>query len=108
VIEAMACGTTPLVTDIPSMRAIVGDAGSLTPVGNASALADAIVAWSARDRVTLRRATRARFDSALTFDAIGRQLRATYEALASGSPAARVRTTAGSTVNRAPMLEELR
>ena len=107
-LEAMACGTTPLVTDIPAMRAIVGGAGSLTPVGDASALAEAIVAWAARDRAALRRATRARFDGALTFEAIGRQLRGAYESLAGVSPAADLRATAGLSMTRGPMLEELR
>ena len=35
-LEAMSCGTPPIVTDIPATRRIVGDAGSLTPVGDAS------------------------------------------------------------------------
>jgi glycosyltransferase involved in cell wall biosynthesis len=82
VLEALACGATPLVTDIPSLRRIVGRAGSLTPVGDVKALAAAIVEWSARDRPTLRRAARDRFDDALTYEAIGRDLRAVYEHLA--------------------------
>jgi glycosyltransferase involved in cell wall biosynthesis len=81
-IEALACGTTPLVTDIPSFRRIVGGVGSLTPVGEAVALAQQIVAWASRDRATLRLAARARFEAALTFDAIGRDLRAAYERIA--------------------------
>jgi glycosyltransferase involved in cell wall biosynthesis len=80
IIEALSCGTTPLVSDIPSSRRTVGDAGSLTPVGDAAALAEAIVAWAARDRPALRRRARARFESALSFDVIGRALRAVYEA----------------------------
>jgi hypothetical protein len=106
VLEAMACGVTPLVTDIPAMRAIVGDAGSLTPVGDASALAEAIVTWATRDASALRRATRARFDAALTFDVIGRQLRGAYEELAAGS----VPSSAVSRyrVESRPMMEELR
>ncbi|MFL5608891.1 MAG: glycosyltransferase family 4 protein [Gemmatimonadaceae bacterium] len=80
IIEALSCGTTPLVSDIPSSRRTVGDAGSLTPVGDASSLADAIVAWAARDRAALRLGARERFERALSFDAIGRELRAVYEA----------------------------
>lgn len=80
-LEAMACGTPPIVTDIPPSRCIVGDAGSLTPAGDAPAMAAALIAWAARDRSTLRRNARARFDTALTFDAIGRQLREAYESL---------------------------
>lgn len=82
-IEALSCGTTPLVTDIPSFRRICGDgrAGSLTPVGDARAMADAMVAYAGRDRASLRRAARAHFEEALSFDAIGRQLRGVYETL---------------------------
>ena len=80
-IEALACGTTPLVTDIPATRAIVGMVGSLTPVGDAAALRDAIIAWSAQDRAALRASARARFNAALTFDVIGQQLRVAYAAL---------------------------
>ena len=80
-LEALACGATPLVTDIPATRQIVGRVGSLTPVGDSRSLGDAIVAWAARDQSTLRRAARTRFDEVLTFDAIGRQLRSAYETL---------------------------
>jgi glycosyltransferase involved in cell wall biosynthesis len=78
-IEALACGTTPLVTALPSFRRLVGDAGFLTPVADAGALAAAIVAWAARDRAELRRAARARFETALAFDIIGQALRLLYE-----------------------------
>jgi glycosyltransferase involved in cell wall biosynthesis len=82
VIEALACSATPLVTDIPSLRRIVGDAGSLTPVGDAAALGDAMVAWAGRDADARRAAARTRFEDALSFDAIGRELRMVYETLA--------------------------
>ena len=65
-IDALACGTTPLVTDIPSFRSITADGacGALVPVGNAAALAGAIRDWCGRDRPALRyrraRALRAR------------------------------------------------
>jgi len=80
VIEALACGTTPLVTGIPSFRTITGqgEAGALVPVDHAEALAGAIADWAGRDRAGLRRRARAHFDDALSFDAIGRQLAATY------------------------------
>ena len=81
-LEALSCGTTPIVTDIPAARVIVNGAGSLTPVGDAPALARAMIDWSKRDRANLRRAARARFDSALTYDVIGRTLRNAYETLA--------------------------
>ena len=80
-LESMSCGTPPIVTDIPPSRRIVGDAGSLTPVGDAERMSAALVACAARDQTTLRSAVRARFERALTFDAIGQQLRGVYEAL---------------------------
>jgi glycosyltransferase involved in cell wall biosynthesis len=108
VLEAMACGTTPLVTDIPSMRAIVNGAGSLTPVGDANALAEAIVSWAKRDRTTLRRGTRTRFENSLTFEAIGRQLRRAYETLAKVATSADARSAVGVYRTSGPILEELR
>lgn len=78
-LEALSCGTTPLVTDIPPSRRIVGDAGALTPVGDARAMAEALVSWAARDRTRLREAARARFDHALSFDVIGQAWRSVYE-----------------------------
>jgi glycosyltransferase involved in cell wall biosynthesis len=79
IIEALACGTPPLVTDIPSSRRIVGDAGSLTPVGDVEALAKAIVEWSGGDRSAARATARARFERELSFDTIGIALRSVYE-----------------------------
>jgi glycosyltransferase involved in cell wall biosynthesis len=80
-LEAMACGTPPIATDIPATRHIVAHAGTLTPVGDAGAMADALVAMAGRDRALLRSVARARFECALTFDVIGRQLRSAYESL---------------------------
>jgi glycosyltransferase involved in cell wall biosynthesis len=81
-LEAMSCGTIPIVTDIPAARFIVGKTGSLTPVGDAAAMADALVSWAARDRTVAREAVRTRFAADLTLDAIGRQLRHAYESVA--------------------------
>lgn len=80
-LEALSCGTVPLVTDIPAARRIVDDVGALTPVGDARAMADVMVQWASRDRKSMREAARARFEAALTYDAIGRELRAAYESL---------------------------
>ena len=45
VLEAIACGAAPIVSDLPSLREWItdGENGLLVPVGDASALAEAIV-----------------------------------------------------------------
>jgi glycosyltransferase involved in cell wall biosynthesis len=82
-IDALACGTTPLVTDIPSFRRITGDGefGALVPTDDAAALATALRHWSRRERTSLRRRAREHFERDLSLDAIGRQLRVAYDAL---------------------------
>ncbi len=84
VIEALACGTTPLVTDIPSFRRITreGSAGALAPSGDALAMSRAMVEWGARDRARLRVDARTHFERYLSFEAVGWELRAAYETLA--------------------------
>ncbi len=83
-IEALACGTPPLVTDIPSFRRITGKGavGALSPPGDAAAMARALVAWSGRHRDDLRLAVRRHFEQALSFEVVGKQLRGVYETLA--------------------------
>jgi glycosyltransferase involved in cell wall biosynthesis len=87
VIEALACGTTPLVTDIPSFRRITGGGafGALVPVGDSGALARAINDWGRRDRSVLRRRAREHFEQNLSFDAIGRQLLYAYHQVSRAS-----------------------
>jgi glycosyltransferase involved in cell wall biosynthesis len=86
VIEALACGTTPLVTDIPSLRRITGDGavGALSPPGDADAMARALVEWSRKPRAELRHAAREHFERALSVSAIGEQLEAAYRAVTEG------------------------
>lgn len=88
-IEAMACGATPVVSDIPSFRALTGDGavGALVPAGDAEALAAAIIEQAGRPRDAARAAVRAHFERHLAFDAIGAQLMAAYRAIA--APGAR-------------------
>ncbi len=80
-IEALACGLPPVVTDIPSFRALTGDGqiGHLWPVGDAHGCADALVG-AARDRRLSRAAVRAHFEATLAPAALGRRWRAAYEA----------------------------
>jgi glycosyltransferase involved in cell wall biosynthesis len=83
VIEALACGTTPLVTDIPSFRMLLarGRYGALSPVGDAAAMAKAWIEWARRDRADMRTQTTAYFERELSFDALGKRLRAAYDEL---------------------------
>jgi glycosyltransferase involved in cell wall biosynthesis len=72
-LEALACGVSPVVTDIPSFRALIGGSrvGHLWPCGDAAALAAALVN-AAADRPSSAQ-VRAHFDAALSFAAVGRQ-----------------------------------
>ncbi len=83
VIEALACGAVPVVTDIPSLRRITGhgSAGALFPPGDATALARALIGLTQRDRAALRHAARAHFEQHLSFESVGRDLREAYEAV---------------------------
>jgi glycosyltransferase involved in cell wall biosynthesis len=71
-LEALACGATPVVTDIPAFRALTGGAvGRLWPAGDVPRFADALVeAWS---RPPSRAAIRGHFDAHLSFAAVGRR-----------------------------------
>jgi glycosyltransferase involved in cell wall biosynthesis len=82
-LEAMACGVAPIVSSIPAARRIIGDAGTVTPMGGVKAMADAIVRLAdPAARAVASRAARSRFETSLTIEAIGRELRAAYERLA--------------------------
>lgn len=71
-LEAMACGVMPVVTDIPSFRAFTADGtvGRLWPRGDASALAASLV--HAATNGVPREHVRAHFDATLSFDVVGR------------------------------------
>lgn len=73
VLEALACGVTPVVTDIPSFRALIGGSrvGHLWPCGDAAQLAQALVDAAASQ--PLPEQVRAHFDAALSFAAVGRR-----------------------------------
>jgi glycosyltransferase involved in cell wall biosynthesis len=76
-LEALACGVAPVVTDIPAFRALTGGTvGELWPVGDAGALADALCRAAARDPSTYR--VREHFERTLSFAAIGRQWAEAY------------------------------
>jgi len=83
VIEAMACGLSPVVTDIPSFRSLLGplpdqQAAALWPVGDATGLADALVGLAQQPLRHRQRRVLARFDAHCSFAAVGRGLLAAY------------------------------
>jgi len=83
-IEALACGLPPLVTDIPSFRALTGDGavGQLWRAGDAPSLCSALLRMSAHAAPAERAAVREHFDRHLSFEALGRRLTAVYADLA--------------------------
>ncbi len=80
-VDAMACGVIPVVTDIPSFRFMTGAGrvGALWPPGNAAALRTALVARAREALPAQRSATRACFEERLAFDVIGRQALDAYQ-----------------------------
>ena len=82
-IEALACGLPPVVTDIPSFRALTGAGavGMLWEPGNPRSLCAALLALRARAEAGLRVGVRAHFDRELSFAALGHKLAAAYEGL---------------------------
>lgn len=88
-LEALACGTPAVVSDIPPFRALTADgaAGALVPPGDAAAFARAIVALWLRPpeaREEARRRVAAHFRRELSFAVLGRRLVEAYEALVRG------------------------
>jgi glycosyltransferase involved in cell wall biosynthesis len=83
VLEALACGATPIVTDIPAFRAITGGGavGFLCQPGNAAAFSAALKFLSSRPIEDLRARAIAYFQSDLSFPVLGRKLVAAYETI---------------------------
>jgi glycosyltransferase involved in cell wall biosynthesis len=77
-IEALACGLPPVVTDIPSFRSLTGGGGvgALWACGDARALCEALT--SARFDAATRAAVRAHFDRELSLHSLGKKLAAMY------------------------------
>jgi glycosyltransferase involved in cell wall biosynthesis len=73
VLEAMACGAVPVVSDIPSFRALTGSEriGALWKPGQPQAFADALARMAAKPLLTQREATRTRFERLYSWQAIG-------------------------------------
>lgn len=83
-VEALACGVVPIVTDIASFRMMTdgGRIGALWPPGDAGALSAAALDLWQYPREPLSRAARSFFEGRLSFPAIGRQAVAIYRQLA--------------------------
>ncbi len=82
-IEALACGLPPLVTDIPSFRALTADGavGRLWGCGDAQSLADALRGIASEIGPALRTSVREHFERELSPAALGRRWEETYRGL---------------------------
>ena len=82
-IEALACGLPPVVTDIPSFRSLTaaGTVGMLWPSGDSRALCAALVTCAARVSPAERVAVRAHFERELSLAALGMKLCVMYRDL---------------------------
>jgi glycosyltransferase involved in cell wall biosynthesis len=82
-IEALACGLAPVVTDIPSFHALThgGKVGALWPCGDARKLSEALLSVAHRPRPEIRAAVRAHFEAEISFEAAGRKWLSAYEKL---------------------------
>jgi glycosyltransferase involved in cell wall biosynthesis len=77
-LEAMACGVIPVVTDIPPFRRIVGDAGLLFGVGIAAEMADAALSVPPEEVAARSGNVRRHFEKYLSFDAMAERLEEIY------------------------------
>ena len=84
VLEAMACGTIPIVSDIPAFRRMTGHGryGRLFPVGDPRGLARAVLDLKAEERAELSGQVRSYFQGSLSFAALARDLEAIYRHVA--------------------------
>jgi glycosyltransferase involved in cell wall biosynthesis len=80
-IEALACGVSPVVTDIPSFRSLTGagTVGRLWPCDEPHALCEALKSVMARTDSTTRATVRAHFERELSFDSLGAKLATMYQ-----------------------------
>ena len=82
-LEAMACGAVPVVTDIPSFRAMTGDGavGGLWRPGDADGCVSALVRMGAVDREVQRRLVLDRFRTELAWDVVGARALTAYRSV---------------------------
>ncbi len=84
VLEALACGVAPVVTDIPSLRSLTADGrvGALWQAGDPASLADALERVAAQPTVAARQACRSLFVERFSWPAIGRRAMTIYRQVA--------------------------
>jgi len=85
-IEALACGLPPVVTDIPAFRALTGRGavGWLWPPDDALAFSRALVTAARCRSPAMRESVRVHFEQTLSPLAVGRRLNAACAALVAG------------------------
>jgi glycosyltransferase involved in cell wall biosynthesis len=81
VIEAMACGATPVVTGIPPFRRMAGDAGLFWNRGEIPSLRQALLRLGEEDRPLRRERVRGQFERELSWGALGEKLAHMYHAI---------------------------
>jgi glycosyltransferase involved in cell wall biosynthesis len=89
-LEALACGTPVVASDLPATREVLGGQAALVPAGDAAALASALAGVLAEDGGPAARAARRAQAARFTWVGCAAATRAAYRtALSRGSPARR-------------------
>jgi glycosyltransferase involved in cell wall biosynthesis len=85
VLEALACGVVPILTDIPSFRVLTGygTVGGLWPCGDAEALAIALRVHAQAIQPETRHKVRAYFETNFHWDTIGQRALTVYRRILS-------------------------
>jgi glycosyltransferase involved in cell wall biosynthesis len=86
VIEAMACGATPCVSDIAPFRALTAGCGRLWRLSDVDACAEALIDSARQVSPTQRQAVRSHFDRHLSWREIGRKAHDAYATLQRSHP----------------------
>lgn len=77
-LDAMACGVVPVISDLPSFRMIAGRHGAYFPAGDACALADAAISIPSDGLAARSVGIRDHFERELSFAAMAGELEAIY------------------------------
>lgn len=103
VIEALATGLEPVVTDIPANRALTGNgsAGETWRPGDASSFRDALLAAALKPRDENRRRLRKYFEDSLSATALGHRLLEAYSSMLKRPRSASTTTQNGPERHRA-------